>query len=64
MTAIQITPQPTDGEVAAILAAYEALWPRPSVEQPPAPVAPRWRFSGRWWTAPAATRRKQQGLRR
>ena len=30
MSLIQITPQPTDAEVAAILVAYEALWPRPA----------------------------------
>ena len=64
MSLIQFTPQPTDEEVAAILAAYEALWPRPAVFQPESAVAPRWRFSGRWWTAPATTRRQRQALRR
>ena len=56
MSIIQISPQPTDAEVAAILVAHEALWPRPTVDGPPAPAAPRWRFSGRWWTAPAVNR--------
>ncbi|MEO2155434.1 MAG: hypothetical protein ABGY30_02315 [Acidimicrobiales bacterium] len=39
----------TEQELAAILAAYEVLWPKPSaaVEAPTAPTA--WRFSGRWW---------------
>ena len=64
MSNIQITPQPTEAEVTAILAAYEALWPRPAADQPPAAIAPRWRFSGRWWTAPAAIRRRKQTLRR
>ncbi len=64
MSLIQITPQPTDTEVAAILAAYEALWPRPAADGPPTSAAPRWRFSGRWWTAPAVTRRRRQTLRR
>lgn len=40
--------EPTDEEMAAILAAVELLWPRPVVA-----VAPRreraWRWSGRWW---------------
>ncbi len=62
MSIIQITPQPTEAEVAAILAAYEALWPRPAAEETPAAIASRWRFSGRWWTAPAPTRRRRQAL--
>ena len=64
MSLIQITPQPTDAEVAAILIAYEALWPRPAAVEVPALPAPRWRFSGRWWTAPATTRRQRQTLKR
>jgi len=64
MSLIQITPQPSESEVAAILAAYEALWPRPVAAEPSASAAPRWRFSGRWWTAPATTRRQRQTLKR
>ncbi len=64
MSLIQITPQPTKSEVAAILAAYEALWPRPVTAEPSAPAATRWRFSGRWWSAPATTRRQRQALKR
>ena len=64
MSLIQITPQPTDAEVAAILVAYEALWPRPAAAEVPAPSAPRWRFSGRWWSAPSATRKQRQPLKR
>jgi hypothetical protein len=49
--------EPTDDEMAAIVAAVEALWPRPVVagagDEPP----PRWRFSGRWWTKPLPARR-------
>ncbi len=39
----------SEQELAAILVAYEALWPKPSsaLEPPAAPTA--WRFSGRWW---------------
>ena len=45
---MQVTPEPTDEEMAAILAAYEALWPRPAVADADT-GAPRWRFAGRWW---------------
>jgi len=39
----------TEQELAAILVAYETLWPKSSsaLEPPAAPTA--WRFSGRWW---------------
>ena len=47
---MEITPAPTDEEMAAILAAYEALWPRPSAATEP-DALPRWRFAGRWWSA-------------
>jgi hypothetical protein len=46
---MEITPAPTDEEMAAILAAYEALWPRPGAETAPDDL-PRWRFAGRWWS--------------
>lgn len=50
---------PTDEELAAIVAAVEAVWPRPVVvADTPAPAPPsRWRFSGRWWSKPIAARR-------
>ena len=38
------------GQMAAILAAYEALWPRPDAGTSPDDL-PRWRFAGRWWSA-------------
>lgn len=44
-----VEPQPTEEEMAAILAAYEILWPRPSATVMPVPVA-RWRFASRSWT--------------
>ena len=40
---IDIDPQPTDEEMAAILVAYEALWPRPSAAAEPEKPS-RWRF--------------------
>lgn len=46
---VVVSPTPTDAEMAAILAAYEALWPRPSAATEPDGL-PRWRFAGRWWS--------------
>jgi hypothetical protein len=48
----------SDEEVAAIVAAIEVTWPRP-VAAPAAASAPRWRFSGRWWTKPVPLRRNR-----
>jgi hypothetical protein len=47
----------SDEEVAAIVAAIEATWPRPVVAPIEAPS--RWRFSGRWWTKPVPLRRNR-----
>ena len=49
---------PNDDEMAAIAAAVEVLWPRPSGLQadPDTPVT-AWRFSGRWWARPLVARR-------
>ena len=57
-SAISVTPTPSDDEVVAIMAATEALWPRPIVNGPA--VRRRnnvWRFSGRWWSRPVPARR-------
>lgn len=56
----QITPAPTDEEAAAVVAAVEALWPRPmmAADHPDGDRhAPVWRFSGRWWARPVSARR-------
>jgi hypothetical protein len=53
---LEIAGDPTDEEVAAIMAAVEVTWPRPVLVEEPAPVS-RWRFSGRWWTRPVPARR-------
>ena len=46
----QISPAPSDDEAVAVMAAVEALWPRPAgVDERPADGARAWRFSGRWW---------------
>lgn len=52
---VTISGDPTDEEVAAILAAVEGAWPRAGapVEPPPS----RWRWSGRWWSKPIPQRR-------
>lgn len=57
--ALEISPTPTDAEVAAIMAATEALWPRPVfvVDEPDHARTASWRFSGRWWARPVAARR-------
>jgi len=59
---VEISPTPGDDEVAAIMAAHEALWPRPvALGQGAAQPVPRWRFSGRWWSKPVALRRDRPG---
>jgi len=54
-------PEPIDEEAAAIMAATEALWPRPlmSVDEPARRRGGNWRFSGRWWSLPIPTRRNR-----
>lgn len=46
-----ITPAPTDEEAAAIVAATDALWPKPVAVSsfPDDRRTLAWRFSGRWW---------------
>lgn len=51
-------PGASEAELAAIVAAIEALWP---TEQAPVVVPappPPWRFSGRWWHDGARARRR------
>lgn len=46
---ITVSPEPTDEELAVIVAAFDQLWPA-VVEQPTRePPSTAWRFSGRWW---------------
>jgi hypothetical protein len=52
---MQIEPEPTPQEAAAIVAAVELTWPRAAA--PPERRTPRWRFSGRWWSQPIPLRR-------
>lgn len=55
--ALDVRPVPTEEELAAIMAAHEALWPTPVVVMEEAPAPSRWRFSGRWWSKPIPARR-------
>ncbi|HEX4982182.1 MAG TPA: hypothetical protein VFV63_10810 [Ilumatobacteraceae bacterium] len=58
-----IRPTPTDDEVAAIVAAVDALWPRAA--QAASTGRERrtsWRFSGRWWSEPTPVRRDRPYL--
>ena len=58
MNDVRITPDPSDEEVAAILAAVEGAWPRAGAPAAPEPT-PRWRWSGRWWSRPIPQRRNR-----
>jgi hypothetical protein len=52
--------QPTEDEMAAIVAAIEIAWPKPVVAAGPVIQEPsRWRFAGRWWTKPIPARRER-----
>jgi hypothetical protein len=53
-----VTPQaaPEPEEMAAIVAAIEAMWPRAQAPAPE-PEPSRWRFAGRWWSKPIPVRR-------
>ena len=53
-----ISPAPTEEEAVAIVAAMEALWPRPVIAvEEERRRASTWRFSGRWWAKPLPARR-------
>lgn len=58
MNDLRITPDPSEEEVAAILAAIEVARPRAAAAAP-AGHSPRWRWSGRWWTKPIPQRRNR-----
>jgi hypothetical protein len=57
---IALRPAPDTEVLAVLAAAVDQAWPRPrhSVIEEPV-VLPAWRFSGRWWTRPAASRRSR-----
>jgi len=55
VTQVHITPEPSEEEVAAIVAAVEAVQVRSA--GPVAEGVSRWRWSGRWWSKPIPQRR-------
>ena len=59
--AVGITPEPTDEEAAAIVAALEVGLPRAAAGDADAAGTSRWRWSGRWWTKPIPVRRDRPG---
>jgi hypothetical protein len=57
---VEVSPAAGAEEVAAIVAAIEALWPKPAVvESSPVRRLPTWRFSNRWWVTTLLTRRER-----
>ena len=54
--AIEVHGDASPEEVAAIVAAIDVATAQGGAPAAPEP-APRWRFSGRWWTKPIAARR-------
>jgi hypothetical protein len=52
-----ISPEPTDEEAAAIVAAMQTLMSGGGDRGPLRDPVSRWRFSGRWWSRPVPTRR-------
>lgn len=57
MSDLQISGDPSDEEVAAIIAAVEVATPRAGGPVGTDNLPPRWRWSGRWWSRPIPTRR-------
>jgi hypothetical protein len=53
----EVRPTPSEEEAAAIVAAVDALWPRPAVDAANGRRQSAWKFSGRWWTQPIPLRR-------
>ncbi|HUY85812.1 MAG TPA: hypothetical protein VMU77_01755 [Acidimicrobiales bacterium] len=45
--------------LSAIVAAVEACWPKPAPLPKGSASTSSWRFSGRWWRAPAQARRER-----
>jgi len=52
-----ITPEPTDEEAVAIVAAVNSLLSGGAGVGPSREPVSRWRFSGRWWSRPVPARR-------
>ena len=54
---LSVHPAPEPAVLAAIMAAVEEAWPRPTPATADHQLVSAWRFSGRWWTKPSAQRR-------
>ncbi|MBS1847781.1 MAG: acyl-CoA carboxylase subunit epsilon [Actinobacteria bacterium] len=52
-------PDPTDEEMAAIIAAASSVLSGPAVGVSGQVAPNRWRFSGRWWVKPVPLRRRR-----
>ena len=52
---VSVHPAPDAGVLQAIQDAVNEVWPEPAASHPD--QVPAWRFSGRWWSQPAALRR-------
>lgn len=55
-------PEPSEEEMAAIVAAIEMVWPKAEAPDEKA-TPPAWRFSGRWWAKPIPERRDRPSVR-
>ena len=58
---LSVTPEPTDEEAAAIVAAVQLGLPSGAADAPIPDEPSRWRWSGRWWTKPVPARRGRPG---
>ena len=56
-----ISPEPTDEEAVAIVAAVQLGLPTTSAQEGAVEAISRWRFSGRWWSRPVPARRARPG---
>jgi hypothetical protein len=50
---------PSGEELAAVVAAVDAVWPRPAEVAMDDDRTPAWRFSGRSWALPVTARRQR-----
>jgi hypothetical protein len=57
----EVSGTPTTEETAALVAALEVLWPKPSFgsNAPLQSATNNWRFSGRWWATHDISRRSR-----
>ncbi|MBK5223367.1 MAG: hypothetical protein JJE52_10935 [Acidimicrobiia bacterium] len=54
---------PSEEEMVAIVAAVQVTMSSAAVLAAPSPEpSPRWRFSGRWWSKPVASRRERPSV--